>query len=41
MIRRKLEEKVSNNVWCHLIFEEGVININHVLRQVWKEKHQM
>lgn len=27
MICRKWEEKVSNNVWCYLIFEEGVINI--------------
>lgn len=27
MIRRKLKEKVSNNVWCYLIFEEGIINI--------------
>lgn len=27
MICRKWEEKVSNNVWWYLIFEEGVINI--------------
>lgn len=27
MIRRKLEEKASNNVWWYLILEEVVINL--------------